>query len=233
MKKIAIMWVLSLMAVAAVQADMTFSDDFTRDNTANPDGGLGADWTTTSGIFLNSNVAKTQTSGRQLAIYNGDVTLTNDFSISLDMYAQANDRYVGLVFNYSDADNFYILRTKFNSTGAVWQALKVEGGTQSLVDSGNIAAGSMTINTWRTLSLSGTTDGVFNFAVTDVSGDNTYASDSFSDTSLNGGTSGFVFDSNFVWADNYELSVVPEPVALGMIGLGGCLVLFVRRIFII
>ncbi len=204
-KIIAGMITVAALAVSA-QAKVTFSDDFKRDDTAQGEG-LGAKWNTTGGIFLNSGVAKTQASGRQLAIYNGAVALNNSFSLKLNMYAQANGRYAGIVFHYIDSDNYYVLRTKFQDAAAsVWQALKVEEGVQFILWEEPVGAGKMPLKSWRTLQLSETEKGAFHLKITNPSGTETYVDSSFYDSSLTGGTAGFIFDGSYVWAGKFELS---------------------------
>ncbi len=210
MKKI-IVGVLALVAVAAsVQAATNFVDSFTRDNTANPDGGLGSDWNVDSGIFLNSGNAKTQTASDQFAIYNGAVTLTNAFELSLDMYGQAGGRYIGVVFHYLDEDNYYLLRTKFDGDEEddVWQLLKVEYGSQSVAASGSFPAGSMPVNSeWRSMHLSETESGVYSFSISDPAETTNYVAAAFTNHNLSGGTSGFYFSGSYCWADNFDLTV--------------------------
>lgn len=206
-------------SLAYANAANSFIDDFDRADTNGSGGGLGSNWDTVSTIFINGNVAKTQTASNQFALYNG-FELGSSFDISMDAYAQSGGRYIGIIFNYTDSDNYYEIRAQFqgNSTDnlqtSAWQFLKQEGGTQTVVDSGTISpAGSMPVNTFRTISLSTTaTTGEYLFTVTDVSETTTYLSQIISDSSLEaGGQAGFKFSNSFSWVDNYSVSSIPEP----------------------
>jgi len=210
-------------------APSSFSDNFNRANTASPDGGLGSDWSVTGSIFLNSNVAKTQTNAVSYALYDG-VSLSDTFTVSVDLYSQSAGRYGGVIFNYADASNYYVFRASFDGTNStVWQFLKVVGGTQTVVSAGTITAGDMPLTTWRTLTVSSTpTAGTYTYALTNQGGDSTIASGSVVDTSLAvSGEAGFYFSGSFIWADNFALqttSPIPEPSAVaflvGMAALG-------------
>lgn len=215
----------------------TFTDSFNRDNTTSPAGGLGADWTVTGSLFLNSNVAKTQTAAVSYAVHDG-LDLSTSFVASVDLYSQSNGRYGGLVFNYTDANNYYVFRASFHSTDATaWQFLKVVDGVQSTVSSGAITAGSMPLTTWRTLTISSTaTTGTYSYQLTSLGGASTIVSGTVSDSSLVlAGQAGFYFSSSNIWADNFSLttpSSIPEPSVTAVIAGIACvgLVSFRRKL---
>lgn len=232
--KIAVASFLALFSSLSFSfAEETFFDDFNRANTNGVGGGLGPNWDTVSTIFINGEVAKTQTAANQLALFNG-FDLSESLEVNVDAYAQSAGRYVGIVFNYTDADNYYVIRTQFNGNSTdsleagVWQFLKKEDGAQSVLDSGTISpAGSMPINTFRSLSLNSTeNEGEYLFEVTDVGGATTYLSETISDSTFGiGGQVGFQFSSSFTWADNFSVTTVPEPgtyaLTAGMAALMG------------
>lgn len=65
-------------------------------------------------FYINTNVAKTQTSGENFALYNG-FDLNESLGVRIDLYAQTAKRYRGILFNYTDALNFYLLRAAFGN----------------------------------------------------------------------------------------------------------------------
>lgn len=218
------------MSLMATQAQILFTDNFTRSNTASPNGGLGTNWTISGNMFLNANHAQTQTAAESFALYNG-ANLSQSFSMSVDLYSQSTGRYGGLLFNYVDSSNYYVLRVQFDAIATAWQFNKVVNGVLTTVSSGSIAAGNMPINTWRTLTLnSSATTGQYTFALTDVGATNTYASGTLTDTNLTlGGSAGFYFSSSNAWADNFSLQTIPEPMVSGMLGMGVLLACMRRR----
>ena len=234
--KLPLLCALSLAALTALaghtaNAAVVFSDDFNRDSTASPDGGLGGDWDISGDVFLNGNHALTQTGSTSFALYN-EAALSESFTVSLDIYSQSNSRYVGVVFDYQDADNYYVLRASFEASKATsWQFLKIADGTQSTVDSGSVALGSMPLNTWRTLTVSSTgTPGQYSFSITSTDGQTTYASSLISDgTFAISGQAGLYFSNSFAWADNFSLTTVPEPSTWALMGAAGLLAFGFRR----
>ncbi|PAW77913.1 MAG: hypothetical protein B9S32_09965 [Verrucomicrobia bacterium Tous-C9LFEB] len=228
-KQFGLMAAVLAMSLVATQAQILFTDNFTRSNTASPNGGLGTDWTIAGNMFLNTNHAQTQTAAESFALYNG-ASLSQSFSMSVDIYSQSTGRYGGLLFNYVDSSNYYELRANFNSTSTVWQFIKVIGGTSTTVSQSTIAAGNMPVDTWRTLTLnSSATTGQYTFALTNVGGATTYASGTLTDTNLSlGGSAGFYFSGSNAWADNFSLQTVPEPMVSGMLGMS-VLLAFLRR----
>lgn len=228
--KLPLLCALTLLAHSA-SAVLVFTDDFNRANTGSPNGGLGSNYDLTGDIFLNSNHALTQTASASNALYNG-FDLSQSISLSLDIYSQSDSRYAGLIFNYADSSNYYLLRASFNaSSSTAWQFIKYVNGVQTVVSSGSISAGNMPLNTWRTLQLASTgTTGQYSFSLTDVSGTNTYASSLLSDNSLAiGGQAGLYFSSSFAWADNLSITTVPEPSTWALIGIASACGLFLRK----
>jgi hypothetical protein len=229
--KLPLLCALTLLAHSA-SAALVFTDNFNRANTGSPNGGLGSNYDITGNIFLNSNHALTQTTGTSFALYNG-FDLTQSFTLSLDIYSQSDSRYAGLVFNYVDSNNYYILRASFESAKATaWQFLKVINGSNAeVISSGSVSLGNMPLNTWRTLNLSSTgTAGQYNFSLTDVSGTNIYASSLISDTSLSiSGQAGLYFSTSFAWADNLSITTVPEPGTWALLGLAGVFLVILRN----
>lgn len=219
-----------LLAFAAhsASAALVFTDDFNR-----PNGGLGSDWDVTGNIFLNSNVAKTQTEGVSFALYNG-FDLSQNFSLSIDLYALSTDRYGGFVFNYQDPGNYYIFRAAFSNatTGTkAWQFLKVvNGAPAAIISNGSFTDTDMPLSTWRTFNLSGGENGNYTFSITNLDGSVTVANGLLSDTTFGvSGQAGFYFGNSFMWADNFSLTTVPEPSTWGLLGAAGALGLWFRR----
>lgn len=223
-----------LLAFAAhsASAALVFTDNFNRANTDPPNGGLGSNWDIKGSIFLNSNVAKTQTSGESFALYNG-FDLSQNISLSVDIYSQSNGRYGGLVFNAQDSSNYYVFRALFSDSTTdptAWQFLKVVNGVSSLLSSGSIAVTNMPLTTWRSFSLSGGENGNYTFSITNLGGTITYASAVLSDSTFGvSGQAGFYFGSSNMWADNFSLTTVPEPSTWGLLGAASVLGLWFRR----
>lgn len=221
---------LALSIAGALNATtQTFTDDFNRDNSSS----LGSNWNAPSSVFLNANVVKTQTAGDQFAIFTA-TTLTESLSLRTDFYAQSAGRYVGLVFNYTDSNNYSLIRFNFSNDSATqWQFIEKTDSTVTEVDKGTIETGKNTINTWRTLSIVSTaTAGEYLFKITSVTGDITYASKTLTSHSSNlSGNAGIYFGNSYIWADNFSLSTnisnIPElstmAFLLGAVGLSGTL----------
>ncbi len=228
--KLPLLCALTLIAHSA-SAALVFTDDFNRANTPAQNGDLGSDYDITGSIFLNSNHAITQTSAASYALYNG-FDISQSISLSLDIYSQSNSRYAGLIFNYDDASNYYLLRASFNDTSSTaWQFIKLVNGSQTVVTSGTIALGNMPLNTWRTLKVESTgIAGQYSFSLTNVGGTTTYASSLLSDSSLAiSGQAGLYFSDSFVWADNLSITTVPEPSTWALIGIAGAFGFFLRK----
>lgn len=225
---------LCLLAFAhSATAALVFTDDFNRANTSPSNGGLGSNWDITGNIFLDSNVAKTQTSGGGFALYNG-FDLSQTISLSIDLYAISNDRYGGFVFNYQDPQNYYIFRAAFSdatSGNKAWQFLKVVNGSSlQVISSGSFPATNMPLSMWRTLKLSGGENGDYTFSITNLDGSFTAASGSLHDTTFGvNGQAGFYFGNSNMWADNFSLTTVPEPTTWGLLGAAGALAFWLRR----
>jgi len=225
---------LCLLAFAAhsATAALVFTDNFNRPDTAGPNGGLGSNWDNTGNIFLNSNVAKTQTTGQSLAFYNG-FDLSQTISLSVDIYSQSNGRYGGLVFNAQDSLNYYVFRASYSDSTTnttAWQFLKYVNGVSTTLSSGSIATASMPLTTWRTFQLSGGTNGTYNFSITNLGGSTTYASGILTDSTFGvSGEAGFYFGDSNMWADNFSVTTVPEPTTWGLLGAAGALVFWLRR----
>ncbi|RRJ97781.1 PEP-CTERM sorting domain-containing protein [Opitutaceae bacterium TAV4] len=209
----------------AANIPQTFEDDFNRANTNGAGGGLGVNWTVPATVFVNSNVAKTQTAGEQLAIYNS-VTLSDSLTLSANVYAQSDGRYVGLIFNYTDASNYSLLRFNFHTTETTqWQFIERTTGTNTVVDSGSIKTGDMPLNTWRKVSIVSTsTAGQYTFSITNSDGTTSYASKTITSQSATPtltGNAGLYFGNSYIWADNFTLTTnvapVPEPATLSLL----------------
>ncbi|AHF94115.1 hypothetical protein OPIT5_05840 [Opitutaceae bacterium TAV5] len=213
----------------------TFTDNFNRDNTPSPGGGLGSDWDITGSIFLNSNVAKTQNTGAHFALYNS-VPLLDSFTIRADFNSQSNGRYGGILFNYVDSNNYSLIRFNFAgaTTSTAWQFIERIDGTSSTVSSGTIAAGATQAKTWRALTLNSTdTAGQYTFTITNSTTGDTYVSQTITSASQTiSGQAGFYFDGDYIWADNFAITTnvppIPEPATvsllLGSVFLAGAII---------
>lgn len=231
-KLVSLLLCASALTAPGLVVAATFTDDFNRANTTA--GNIGSDWTVyNDGFFINNNSVLTQTTGTNMAILN-DHTLTTSFDVSVDILAQSGGRYGGIVFNYNDSDNYYVFRANYNSSGTTaWQFLKVEDGTQSVLDDGtvNVGGSGMNVNTWYTFNIASTeTAGTYSYNIVDTSSGTVYAQGTISDSTFAlGGQSGFYFAGSFGRADNYSLTTVPEPQASALlVGLLGAAMLVYR-----
>lgn len=156
-----------LTAIAALFAGHVYAfpldADFKKPDTAAPDGGWGADWKVEGApVFLQGGVGKKQSDG-QTVVINEKATLPDGaFVLSADVYAQANDRWIGLVFDYQNPEHYTMWRVKFSENSAFeptpWQLLKYRDGKSSVVQQGTISPGSeltdpAPLKAWRRLEI--------------------------------------------------------------------------------
>ena len=241
MKKSIIMTISILCASSATWATI-IGDDFDRAETAwSTDASLiGSHWKQFDGedewrIFDNAV---------QVYGVNGDPTLYNDelqtlsgggnsFDLSMDVDA-IGSVWAGIVFNYNNPSNYYMLRFKGDYQGYQVLGIRDNGSPNVIV---NVDAPStFALNTFYTLSVASDTAYEFDYSIKEAGSGTVVVSGScIGDESLAvGGYAGALFSNSGPYAqyDNFSLKVIPEPATFGLLGLAGAAALFIRRRFV-
>ena len=89
------------------------------------------------------------------------------FAVRADVWTK-NGTWCGVVFNYQDATNYYVLRIRGNST--CYQLLRVVDGSERVIVSKGDASATFAAETFYTLNVSSDTDYLFDFSIKEVSG---------------------------------------------------------------
>lgn len=224
MMKKALLVVALLLYVSAASWAATVADDFNRPdvsltvNTAL----IGADWINgagaedqwgiASGQLVNSatapgvlvNTAATMSSG------NGEA-----FTFSVDLTPVQASRWMGVVFNYQDVDNYYYLRFK-TGANSCYVYKKVAGGALTSLTGGTfVASENFALDTAYTITVSSTNSCEFDVG---ISGGTLTASGTAVDgvQSLASGYAGLMIEANGVGAkyDNFLLQTLGEAAPL-------------------
>jgi len=173
--------------------------------------GAGADW------FVNGNVLRGRNRQGNAFLRNTALETTSgggaDFTLSVDVSPLNSNVWIGTVFNYTDVNNYYILRIKGDA--ADYQLLGLDGGVQSLLASGKIS-GTFAQDLFYTMMITSDTAGSFNFTIT-AQGSSTVLNSvtNYTDTTnpLNGGYAGLFFSlgstGHNASYDNFRLEVNP------------------------
>ena len=191
--------------------------DFKQPDTAAPDGGWGAEWKIEGApVFRQGGMGKKQSDGQTVAIHE-QASLPNDsFILSADVYAQANDRWVGLVFDFLSPETYAVWRVKFSENSAFeptpWQLLQVRDGKSTVVQQGTISPGGeladpAPLKTWRRLQVERDDDGKYVARVlSDLESTPATWSTDLKWKEDDKGRGGLFFSNGFVWVRSFSVS---------------------------
>ncbi|MDF7824523.1 hypothetical protein P4B35_10905 [Pontiellaceae bacterium B12227] len=169
-----------LFGMALLGASMVFgsgfTDDFTRaDTDYSPDAALiGSGWNTTGAALTNElwrieagelkcDVVGLTGATDATVLYNTSVPLNTNFSYAADVMLKGG--FVGIVFNYQDADNYYLARIRSGSSGSFQVVRYINGGISGTYisdDTSEAIAG----NQYYTISITSDNDGNFTAELT-------------------------------------------------------------------
>ena len=117
-----------------------------------------------SNLFINAWVAPG-------ILYNNAMETVVDegsgFAVGADVWTK-NGTWCGLVFNYQNATNYYVLRIRGNST--CYQVLRVVNGSEQVVVNKSDASKTFAAETFYTLNVSSDMEYLFDFSIKEVSG---------------------------------------------------------------
>jgi hypothetical protein len=176
--------------------------------TQEDDGGpTGDDW------FIKDNALRLRNRASEAILYNTGLETQNGadtgFTLKADVMELQTGTYAGIVFNYTDADNYYLIR--FRAGYSTYQLLqKTSSGWDVLLNT-TLASGTFAENTNYTVTVTSDAAGVFDFTI-DETGVGTVVSSTRVDDSasaLTGGYSGLYGNSisttHLVNFDNFSL----------------------------
>lgn len=213
--KSALIFAASLGLLTAAHA-FPVSDDFHQPDTNTPDGGWGREWTIDgSPLFIQGNVGKKQSEGATVAINTKATLPSGAFTVSTDVYAQANDRWIGVVFHYASPGNYGLWRVKFTENSAneptVWQLLEVRDNQSSILQQGTIQPGAEIVNpaplkAWRKLIITRAADGAYTAGLqSQADGQPEWTTD-LKWTGQDQGLAGLSFSNGFIWVKSFSAS---------------------------
>lgn len=232
MKK-AIIFVIMLIGVSSVWADSlvvtetSVTDNFDRSVGYNSGGSMGTTvWTNGSSASsqwgIVSNQASANLGGVGLLVNTALPTLVENgtnFTISADVNAQLNDKWSGLIFNYTDEDNYYYLRFKSGTDTCLFYAIK--GGVSDKIGATITASGIFSNNTFYTMTVTSTDLYSFDITIKETLSGTVLVSDSrvgeVAGEQLSGGYGGLVQSSvgnDIVRFDNFSLELIPPPLVV-------------------
>ncbi len=232
------MLTISMLCAASAAWAAIITDDFQRaDQDYTSDCSLiGVDWAQVNLANkwqLNGGVVYANPGANQSVMYNvGLETVSGSgtsFALELDVVGRYDSVWSGVVFNYQDEANFYVLR--FKTTANDYQLLRSVAGNLGILNSGHASANFDT-NIGYTLAVTSDTAHDFDFSIKlgatlRASGNGVDGDANFTD-----GYAGLYVDkiggapAKF---DNFSLEVIPEPATLGLIGICAAGALFIRR----
>lgn len=205
----------------------SFSDNFNRANSTN----IGTGWAdlrnTNWAILNNTVVMQTYEAANAPAIlaYTG-LTLSAQYTLSLDVKLDAAGVLVGPAFNIQNATNYYTVRFQENASlsgTGFYQFLKYVNGAPTVLGSSNGFLG-ISAGTWYTIAVTNNASS-FSFSIVNSATTNTLLTGSAVDASSPftqgyGGMYSASIGGNY---DNFSIVNVPEPsaLALAMMAAGG------------
>jgi len=150
----------------------TIADNFNRPDTpdSNDTSLIGPNWqqeSTTNHWLVNSQTLASHGYEKPVALYNDALECTSgngtNFTMTLDVRAQGDSRWVGMAFNYQDKDNSYILRFKGGFDD--WQLLRNVGGSLGVIKSGHAPQPFTSHSNFYTLTVKSDTPYNFDFTI--------------------------------------------------------------------
>ena len=153
-------------------ASTTIADNFNRPDS--PDSSdtslIGPDWqqeSTTNKWLVNASTLASHASEKPAALYNDALECISgngtNFTLKMDVRAQAGSIWCGMGFNYQDKDNFYILRFKGGFDD--WQLLRKVGGTLGVIAHGHAPQVFTSHSNFYTLTVKSSTPYDFDFTI--------------------------------------------------------------------
>ena len=236
MKK-SILFIGLLLGVSAARGAL-ITDDFNRTDTVYSPSAVGGTWANGIGSdywsITNGAVNMDVTSGSAALINNGLTTISGsgtDFTLRADVAQTTGGTSAGLVFNFQDADNYYLLR--FNPTR--YQVFAVyDGNIESVL---SVTQGSYPFDAFHTVTITSDEAYNYNFTITEQGSStviNTTTIWTDPNSRFTGGYAGFYGAGNTAVLpegafDNFSLEVIPEPATLSLMGLASAAVIFIRK----
>ena len=216
-------------ASAATNAALYFTteplvDDFNRTNTtqvaytvnaggsgwvqAGDGGATGNDW------YIKDNALRLRNRSLNAILYNTNLTIpggsNTSFILKADVMGLQHGTYAGIVFNYADEENYYLIR--FRAGFATYQFLQQTASGWEVLLSENLPAGTFSEDVYYTVAVTSDSPGIFDFTI-DETGVGTVVSTNVNDSvgTLTNGCGGFYGTlgsltqlANF---DNFELQL--------------------------
>jgi hypothetical protein len=232
--------VVVLLGVFSVSADLfatstLVTDDFNRRAGYNSRGEVGS-----PGVWTNGFTG----SGSQWGIVDGEASANlgtgsvgllvnkavgtvsgngNSFVLSADVKALADTGWTGVIFNYTDKNNYYCFRYKCGANNWVVQAVK--NGEVSRLGNAGTASVIFQNNTYYTLTVSSENLYEFDVSIKEYLSGTVLVSDFRigvrATEQLSGGYGGLyqsgIRGKDRVRFDNFSLEVIPEPATIGML----------------
>lgn len=206
-----------LFLSASVYGQVTFSDDFSRENSADP----GPDWTTSGGswdVFSEQLRATSDNTNSRLARFDA-VELADSFVITGDIRATSGARWGGLAFHVQDdPTSFFAIRVKHEddaANGAVQFVRSTNGSLQALVNlpAGTIEAG---VNIYYRHEIISTAPGEFQFNYYSLDSDRNIVdllySRTFTSTSFSGGFAGIHSAAHQILLDDFSVTLTSTTI---------------------
>lgn len=234
------MLITGMLCAASAGWSTIVTDNFNRGNTSpSSDTSLiGANWKQASGStdewLISGNYLHSHATASPGILYNDALETVSgngtNFDLSMDVASKTSGAWAGLVFNYQDDSNYYVVRFKSDSAG--YQVLKVVGGSVGVLAYGSTST-NVKEDVFYTVSVASDTPYVFNITIKEAGQSEVFGEGQTTDKSNNftGGYAGGYANSTGYSAgyDNLSLEVIPEPATLGLVGMIAAGLIFVRR----
>lgn len=235
-----------LFATSAAWAAL-ITDDFNRlDQNSNADGSLiGSGWVNSDGSdrwAINGSSLRAVVVAPPAVLYNTGLgtgsSADRSFTLSVDVAPKVDANvWSGVVFNYQNSLNYYMLRFKVGTTA--YQLNRVINGAVGGPVFADDATTTFSLSTFYTLTVSSTTAYEFDFTITEAGSStvlNPITTAIDTGNNFTDGYAGVYSDGAIGWVsayDNFSLTAIPEPTVLGMLGFVGVALISARRVFMI
>jgi len=224
MNKVAGVVIGTVLAALTARADVIFSTDFSGASQAVADGPINMGGTVAPEVTV-STLAKGETATFTTFVY--DTTDGNGFETA-PLFAAARTSQLPNAFDTAQ----YIEFTLSNISAST---LQLDGFSFNLVRKGFQGQAGATLRS----SLDSYASNLISFSNDAISGTKSLVSADWSSSPLNLNASGAVTFRIHLWTptssaarlgvDDIQITVIPEPATIGMLGLGAGIALFVRR----